>query len=107
MAHQGPHLWLIEIGWRASAEVQLFDFAAAIVKRSLHVDLLIEMPHVLFHPVCVSRHDFVAGTVVAKRLAEWNVNIKRKWSPGAVAGSGMFTVVVGGEAVMELQGGWI
>src|SRR5690606_28211931 len=76
--HQVSQLFAGQIGRRATAQVQLGEFARTVEQRSLHNDFTLEVGQVFDGAVGFLGNDFVAGAVVTKALAERYVDIDRQ-----------------------------
>lgn len=87
--------------------MQLLNLALLVEECCLQVDFLIEVAQVFFDAFRVSRDDFVASAVVAKRTAKRDVDIQGKRAARGVAARDMTTVVICGKTVMKLQRGWV
>ena len=75
MIHERTELFLIEVGWCAAAEMQLFDFAFAIEQLGLHFNFAVQHFHVTGNAIFVACDDLVAAAVIAKRMAEGDVDV--------------------------------
>ena len=89
MIHQLAELVAIEVGRCAAAEMQLFDLAATVEQRRLHVDFAVQHLEVAIDACLVVRDDLVAAAVVAKRMAKRDVHIQRQRHAAVVAGDGV------------------
>ena len=75
--HQVGQLFAGEIGGCATAKVQLRELARTIEQFALHGDFALEVFEVLDGAFGLVGDDLVAGAVVAKALAERNVDVHR------------------------------
>ncbi len=73
--HHLANLVIAQKSRRAAAEVQLLYDLLRSEQHRLHGHLLDQVSHVLARFALVLGDDFVAGTVKAKRVAEWNMDI--------------------------------
>ena len=89
--------------------MQLAEFARAVEQRRLHGDLALEVVEVLDRAMGLLGDDLVAGTVIAKALAERDMNIQRQrlGRGSLVAGPCGRLVIVQGKSLMELRRGRI
>src|SRR5471032_1058180 len=78
VGHQVAHLAVAHVGWRAAAEVQLFDLAHAGEQAALHVDFLLQVAEVGGGLGVVLGDDLVAAAVVADGVAERDVDVQRQ-----------------------------
>src|SRR5690606_7999833 len=105
--HQVSQLFAGQIGRRATAQVQLGEFARTVEQRSLHNDFTLEVGQVFDGAVGFLGNDYVAGAVVTKALAERYVDIDRQGfrHRRQVAVGGGTLIVVDGKSLMELWRG--
>ncbi|MCY1548314.1 hypothetical protein D9M68_844180 [compost metagenome] len=98
-----------QVGRRSATKVQLGQLARAVEQRRLHGDLAFEVGQVLDRAMGLLGDDLVAGAVVAKALAERDVDIHRQrfGRSRPITGLGRALVVVHGKRLMELRRGGI
>jgi hypothetical protein len=102
--HQIRQLFTGQIRRRAPAQMQLREFARAVEQGRLHHDFTFEVRQVFDGPMGFPGNDFVAGAVVAKALAERNMDIHRQrlGHRRQVAVGGRTLIVVDGKRLMKL-----
>ncbi|MCY1439972.1 hypothetical protein D9M71_562260 [compost metagenome] len=107
--HQFGQLLAGQVGRRAAPQVQLGELATAIEQRPLHGDFTLQVRQVLGRAMGLAGDDLVAGAVVAKALAERNVNVGRQrlGARRLIAGMRRLQVIIDGEGLMELRRGGI
>ena len=76
--HELPQLLVAHEGGRAAAQMQLADRLPEPQMPGVQRDLFAEICQIIRSPLFVLGDDFVAGTVVAQRLAKRNVHIQRQ-----------------------------
>jgi len=77
--HQFCQLVIIMKSRRAAAEVKLLDFTIVIKQFSLHFDFRMQQPQVTISLLFMPGDFLGTSTVVAKRAAERQMDIKRQW----------------------------
>ena len=103
--HQLGQLLAGQVGRCAATEVQLAECARAVEQRRLHGDLALEVVEVLDRAMGLLGDDLVAGAVVAKALAERDMDIQRQrlGRGGLITGLGGRVIVIHGKRLMELR----
>ncbi len=107
--HQIDQLLTGQIGRRTAAQMQLGQLARVIEQGRLHLDFTLEVLEVLDGTLGLVGDDLVAGAVVAKALAERNVDVHRQ----RLGGRGLVgfpcgaAIVIDGEGLMELRCGGV
>ncbi len=104
--HQVGQLLAGEIGGCATAEVQLSELARTVEQFALHGDLALEVFEVLDGALGLVGDDLVAGAVIAKALAERNVDVYRQRLGRLclIAACSGGTVIILGEGLVKLGG---
>ncbi len=101
--HQLAHLGVRNEGRRTAAPVQLLDLTAGVEETGLHVDLAVQTLQVRRGAATVLGHDLIAGTVVADRVAERQMEIQRQGASVGVAARSGLAVLGLAEAFVELH----
>ena len=78
-APKRPQLFIRQKSWGSSSDMQLTHCLPTATVLQMQIQLALQITHVRHSTFMVLGDNFVAGAVVAKRVAKRNVHIERHW----------------------------